>query len=693
MGKYKKQKIHSRRIYMRENVNKAQSPIQLKTMLRILTYTKPYKWRLTIGIIAGVLMAFSLFSSFLFMVSIFDEIMPAKTPGATIEERIASVQHDPNITEAQRIEAIIEITKPKEKEDSFDKKFKSFQSACEWIGFNSPATYNKKTQTVNLFDGFMVFQTEKEGRIAWQLFALSVSGLVIAFVFKNFFTYINKYFIRYVGARVVEQLRNDIFKKLMGQSLKYYGKNDIGVLMSRCTADVQAMETTVTLVAADMVRCPFEIIACMAGIIYASVATENYALPVILFFGVPLCIVPVIILGRRVRKIYKTTLSKIGEVTSRMHEVFTGIQTVKASAMEHEEQLRFEKINHGYSSTIIKALRYELAMSPLTEAVAVAATLIFLVYSYSHGISMASLAALMTPAFLAYQPFKTLSHLYSALQRSMAGAERYFQLLDTNESLLEPTNPKHIENFEKSIDFNHVEFSYNPGDRKTLKNLQFSIKKGDVVAVVGETGSGKSTIANLIARFYDVTGGSVTIDGINVKEISTDDLRRLIGIVSQIPVLFNESIADNIAYGMTEISREEIIKAAKKANANAFIVDGRHPEGYDTIVGEKGAILSGGEKQRIAIARAILKNPPILILDEATSALDTVTEKLVQEAINCAMENRTVFAIAHRLSTIKNANMILVLDKGEIVERGTHNDLYAQNGVYRRLCDIQFGEK
>jgi subfamily B ATP-binding cassette protein MsbA len=271
----------------------------------------------------------------------------------------------------------------------------------------------------------------------------------------------------------------------------------------------------------------------------------------------------------------------------------------------------------------------------------------------------------------------------------MAAADRYFDLIDTDTSIKESENPIKISEFNDSITFNNIHFAYE--DKTLFEGLDFTIKKGEVVAVVGETGSGKTTIANLIARFYDVSSGSVMIDGINVKDMELASLRSLIGVVTQDPLLFNDTIASNIAYSKEDASMDEIIAAAKQANAHEFIVDGRHPEGYDTVVGEKGSRLSGGEKQRISIARAMLKNPPIMILDEATSALDTVTERLVQDALNHLMESRTVFAIAHRLSTIQHADKIIVLEAGSIIESGTHDELLKLNGKYKKLNDMQFG--
>jgi subfamily B ATP-binding cassette protein MsbA len=374
-----------------------------------------------------------------------------------------------------------------------------------------------------------------------------------------------------------------------------------------------------------------------------------------------------------------------------MHEVFTGILVVKAYNTEEKEALVFRAVNRKYFRIIVRALKMQLLMAPLMEVVAVGSTLVFLVYSYSRNVTLTELTAMLLPAFMAYKPIKELAKISTYLQRSMAAADRYFALIDTDTSIKENPAAVEINDFKEEISFNNVVFSYN-AERKILNDISLKIKKGSVVAVVGETGSGKTTIANLIARFYDVDSGSVTVDGIDVRDLQIKSLRKHIGIVSQDAILFNDTIANNIAYGCPDATREQIIEAAMQANAHHFITDGRHPEGYDTEVGDKGCKLSGGEKQRVAIARAILKNPPILILDEATSALDTVTERQVQEALNRVMSNRTVFAIAHRLSTIQHANLIIVLKHGKIVESGTHAELLAHSGAYKKLHETQFGK-
>ena len=440
----------------------------------------------------------------------------------------------------------------------------------------------------------------------------------------------------------------------------------------------------------DVTRCPIEIAACVTAMIVVCLEYGNVTSLIVLLVGLPLLLLPLMLITRSIRKIYRNSFKKIANVTSRMHEVFSGILVVKSYNMEEAEHLKFHGENRKYLRAVIRALRLQLLMEPLTETISIGGGLFFLVYAYSKGVTITQLTALMAPAIVAYQPIKKMTKLVTSLQRSIAGADRYFEIIDTHTELPEKPDGVKLQSFENSIEFKDVKFGYD--SRNILDGITFSIPKGSLVAVVGSTGSGKTTIANLIARFYDVREGSVSIDGVDVRDCDVKSLRKLIGIVNQDPLLFNTTIAENIAYGCPGATREDIKKAAVDANAETFITDGRHTEGYDTVVGEKGFLLSGGEKQRVAIARAILKNPPILILDEATSALDTVTERLVQNALNRVMSNRTVFAIAHRLSTIKNADLIIVLDQGHIVERGTHQELLELNGFYKKLHDTQFDQ-
>ncbi len=639
-----------------------------KVYFRLLHYTRPYWLRLSIGIISGLLVGGSLFFALMMIPQMVGVVDPVETSRATAQAEmpghVAPPTDDPQLN-------------------------KMLAQASHYAkAYRLPIQIEGRQVTVTWPKTFQFEVIGPNGRLAWQLFMLYATGFVLAWFVKNLADYINKYCMRWVGNKVVNDMRNEIFGSLMRQSLRFYGKTDVGEMISRSTNDTAAIEHSVAETISDLTSCPLQVLACLAAVFVACRDADNYALVVILLCGMPLLFLPIFGISRVIRKVYRRSYARIADVTTRMHEVFTGIRVVKAYHTEEAETLRFRAVNRRYFRDVITAVKLQLLLSPLMEFVAVSATLVFLVYSYKQGVSMSQLAALLSPAIMAYRPLKDLSKVLTYIQRSMAAADRFFELIDTHTELPEKKDAKVLRQFSDRIELDHVVFSY--GERRIIDELTFDIKRGQMVAVVGETGSGKSTIANLIARFYDVESGAVRIDGVDVRDYTVASIRDHVGMVTQDAILFNDTIANNIAYGCPNASREAIIEAAKQANAHEFIVDGRHAEGYDTNVGEKGFKLSGGEKQRISIARAILRNPPILILDEATSALDTVTEKLVQEALNRVMSNRTVFAIAHRLSTIRNADRILVLRHGRIVESGSHEELLALNGEYRKLHDTQF---
>lgn len=633
--------------------------LKRQSYFRLLAYAMPYRFKLTIGILSGMIVGFSLFGSFFWL-----------------KDFIEPFEKKAGIKQADFPDKDSFAEEPADKNKKESKELRKVVKTLDWIN----STFKLNIPSV-----------DKRGKMTWQFFIISTSGFILLWLFKSLATYINHLFTRWVGARVVADLRNKVVEKLLNQSLKFYGKIDIGRMISRCTNDTAAIESAIAHTIADATRCPMEILGCVSFILYVSIKNGNYALPVILFVGLPSAVLPIILLGRKIRHIYQKSFARIADVVSRMHEVFTGILIVKAYHMEEKENRVFREVNRSYFKTVVKALRKELLMQPLMEFVAVTCSIAFLIYCYSKGVLLSEISVLIVPAFMAYTPIKNLAKINTYIQRSMAAADRYFDLIDTDTSIKEKANPAEISEFRKEILLENVVFSYNEGETRVLDGINLVIPKGSVVAVVGQTGSGKTTIANLIARFYDVDSGSITVDGIDVRDMKISSLRSLIGIVSQDTILFNDTIANNIAYGCQDVSKEKIIEAAKQANAHQFIINGQHPEGYDTVVGEKGFKLSGGEKQRISIARAILKNPPILILDEATSALDTLTERLVQEALDILMENRTVFAIAHRLSTIKHADCIIVVDRGKIIESGTHDELILKNGQYKKLHDMQFG--
>ena len=673
------------------------SNFKAQSYLRLLKYTVPYWKRLTFGILCGMLVGGSLFFALLLVPQLVGLVDSGGNIGASVEQkelsseelgRVREIAEAQDISDAEKERLLAEILSGPPDDDP--KLTRLLNQANDAINrFHLPCSIKGKTIYIEwpVKRNFEIVTSD--GRIAWQLFAIYIVSFVLVWFLRSLGMYLNGYCTRYVGIRVVADMRNAIFRKLTNQSLRFYGDMDVGHLISRCTNDTSALEYSVSHSIEDLTNAPLQILGCVAAIVVACRQFDDYGLVILLGLGLGIVIIPIVVVSRIVRKYYKRSFARIADVFSRMHEVFSGIRAVKAYYAEERENQRFNVVNRKYYRQAIKAMRLHIMFTPLMEMVGVTSTLIFLLYSYKCGITVTELAALLTPAMMAFRPIKDISKVFASLQQSMAAADRYFALLDTDTSLPEKADAVELKEFKQGIEVRDVCFSYD--DRVVLDHVSFDIPHGSMVAVVGETGSGKSTIANLLVRFYDVDSGSISIDGVDLRDYKISSLRRMIGVVNQDAIMFNETIAANIAYGKPDATMDEIIAAAKLANAHEFIVNGPHPKGYDTEVGEKGFKLSGGEKQRVSIARAILRNPPILILDEATSALDTVTEKLVQEALNRVMSNRTVFAIAHRLSTIRNADMIIVMQNGRIAEFGKEADLLArENGIYRRLHSTQF---
>lgn len=613
---------------------------------RLIACARPYWGRLAIGIIAGFLVGAAMIGTFYYTKNLIRAFQPAA---------VAAPQE-------------VTTTRPATHDDTLLARVDDIQKSVA--------------------DKLEIQTTTADGRMTRSFLLITLLGLPFFIGLKSLSMYTNQYFMRWVGARVVRDVRDDVYANLQRQSLSYHGKADVGDLISRCTNDIAQIERAVSQTIADLTRCPIEVLASVGFVVYASASSGLMALLPVLAILFVATVVPVLFLARYIKIILRRALEQIGGLISRMQETLTGIRVVKAFHMEEPEIARFRALNRFYFKSIVRAVRFELAVSPTMEFVGVIAICLFAIVCYQNQVTLVTIGPVGFAAYSAYRPLKKLAKINVNIQRSIPAAERIFELLDLDMCLPEAPQPKMVTEFKDRMVFDHVSLRYSRDEPWIIDDINFQLERGKMVAFVGETGSGKTTVANLAARFYDPEKGRILLDGTDVRDIEIASLRRLVGMVNQETILFNDTIANNIAYGSPEATMEDIITAAKQANAHEFIIE--NPGGYERHTGEKGFVLSGGQRQRIAIARAILRNPPILILDEATSALDTVTERLVQEALTHLMENRTVFAIAHRLSTIKHADQIFLLDKGRIVERGTHDELYAQAGRYRHLCDIQF---
>ena len=503
---------------------------------------------------------------------------------------------------------------------------------------------------------------------------------VVAFV-RGLADYFTKYYIRWVGWRVVMDLRNRIFRKLNELSLSYFVTSRSGELIARTTNDPMAVENAVSVVVEDIAKQPLTLVGAVGYLIYIDPWLALISL--VLF---PVCIVPVAVFGRRVRRFAREAQQRVADLVSVLQEMISGVRVVKAFGMENYEQGRFEEQNSAFFRRTMRVAQASAAVEPIIVLISSLGVSAVLVYVWAMEMKFNEFVTYAAALFMMYEPVKKISRIHLQVQQALSSADRIFELLDTPVQVTEKPGALEFKSHVESIRFENAVFSY--GDRNILDGVTMDVKAGQRIAIVGGSGAGKTTFVSLLPRFYDVTGGALTINGQDVRDMTIPSLRRLMGIVTQDTVLFNDTVANNITYGSREATRADIEMAAKRANAHEFIME--MPQQYETMVGDLGVRLSGGQKQRLAIARAMLRNPPIMILDEATSALDTESERLVQSALHELMSGRTVFAIAHRLSTIVDCDRIIVLDKGHIVESGTHDELLNANGHYKRLYDMQF---
>lgn len=525
----------------------------------------------------------------------------------------------------------------------------------------------------------------KESLGNWACLFVISAGYISANLLSNLFRYLGLFFLSPIRNGIIARMRNDFYHHITILPISYFNSSRRGDIISRLSNDLQDIEWSVVCTLQSLVKDPINIIVFAATLIFVSPKLFLYFLLIL-----PVAVFLIAQIGKSLKRNSVKGQVKLGNVFSVLEESLNGIRVIKSFDKEEAQLRHFKEINANYARTMVKvALRRELS-SPLSEVLGTIGLVSILIIGGNlvlQGQLQASLFIFFVIIFARLiPPVQAVVKAYNSLVKGSASAARIFEVIDADEKIYESDNPKRLSQFSQSIEYHDVSFSYND-EEQVLKNISLTISHGESVAIVGPSGAGKSTIADLLPRFYDCTEGTISVDGIPIKELRIDDLRGLIGIVSQQCVLFNDTVANNIAFGRTDVSIDAIREAARIAHADEFIE--QLPEGYNTLIGDRGLNLSGGQRQRLSIARAVLKNAPILILDEATSALDTESEKAVQQALDTLLHGHTSIVIAHRLSTIQNADNIVVIDKGRIVEQGTHQQLLAQGGLYRKLVEMQ----
>ena len=629
---------------------------------RVWQYARRYRLRLLLGVICGMLTAGTL-------VPLYQVIQPA----------LSQVENRPVAEKSVKTEDAVVGTAAEALPEA---------PKAAAVGDREARRLGKELGKVQQFAKKLGFDVGSEDdELGLPLLFVIIVVVPLVALFRCALVFLNHYCLAWAGMKTVRDIRCDILRHILKQSMQFHGRIDVGQLMSRSTGDPQQVQIIIQTVLQEIAQAPFEIAVSVGFIIWTAVVNHLVPTLFLIVVGFPMFMLPVVFLSKRIRKWSRKALERFSVVGSRIHEILTCVKAVKAFHTESYEDVRYREANDQTLKATLRSLRWGLLVGPAVETVGICLLCAFLVWCFVTGVRLSAIVPMLAPLLMIYKPIKQLSRLQVQIEQGRAALARIWSVLDVAMELPEDPSAEPKESFSDRVVFEDVTFRYDTADRDAVSHASFEIPRGKVVAVVGGTGSGKSTMSSLLARFFDPKEGRITMDGRDLRTLRVADLRRLIGSVQQETLLFNDTIEANIRYGTPDATHEQVVAAAKMANAHGFIM--AQPEGYERRVGEKGFALSGGERQRIAIARAILKNPPILILDEATSALDTVTERLVQDAINNLMKERTTFAIAHRLSTIRGADLILVMQDGVIVERGTHDELFAKDGVYRRLCEMQ----
>jgi subfamily B ATP-binding cassette protein MsbA len=599
---------------------------------RLWTFVRPYRARLVMGLVCGILLALAN-GMLLLVVKIGPELIFHGKYVLSTEEQI-------------------------------EKTPKFFRPLVEWLASHLPTSIQASSNGV--------------------LFIVILSIPVIMFL-RSMFSYLNVYLVNWASTRAMADLRTAVFAHLQNLPLSFFSQANTGDLISRVSSDTQSLRGIVGSSIATLVSDPFTILMVAAMLLSMQPMLTLFSIVVL-----PICIIPISVYARKVRQSARAMQTHTADLSKLMHEAFTGNRIIKAYNLEDKVLAEFREVTRKFVGQNMRVVRANEIPGNVTEFLGGVGVTLILLYIASSNAKTANdighFSAFLFGMFSMYKPIKNLTKLHNQFHQAHAASQRVFELLDAPSSMPEPASPKPLAAVKADIQFDDVCFSY--GEKPVLRGINLTIKAGQFVALVGTTGSGKTSLVNLLPRFYDVESGAVLIGGLDVREVSLKDLRKQIAIVTQEIILFHDTFRKNIAAGRPDASNQEIEAAARHANAHEFIT--QKEGGYDAIVGEKGVTLSGGQKQRVSIARALVKDAPILILDEATSSLDSEVERAVQEELEKLMEGRTTICIAHRLSTVQKADRIVVLSEGQIVESGTHTELLQRGGVYQRLYELQF---
>ncbi|MBN1929361.1 MAG: ABC transporter ATP-binding protein [Chlorobiaceae bacterium] len=649
----------------------------MKLLIRILKYLAPSKGKIALVIVVSMLTSlFSVVSIYSILPLLNEVFTPSQQARAGAPAGVGNTSPGLKLQQAESRPA----TTPGQTVPSRNAGGSTVQSKT------AGKAEQLKNWALKKFQALFSAPTREETLLKICLFLIS------AFALKNLFVYLNKQIIFRIQTKTAKKLRDDVFSSIIEMQLDYFNKNRVGNLMNYVYNDVENVNSSISSTFVNFLQNPFSIIVFLAVLLALSWQLTLFSAVTSVFI-----FVFVRMIGKNIRGLARKYQVNMGNMNSVLQEKFNGIKVIKSTAFEEVELRKFKEFTKDFRKLGIRISQLKNMIGPLNETLMIAAIAMVLWFGglqVFNGVMTAN--ELLVFAFTLYStmgPIKQLGDANTAIQTGIISVERLFEVLDAEPAIVNGT--RSISTFSNAIRFEDVCFKYNKEQADApniLDHVSFEIKKGEMVALIGQSGSGKSTAVDLLMRFYDVDSGRITIDGIDIREFDYKQLRKMIGVVSQEVILFNDTIEQNIAYGVhEEIGRDQIEKAAKLANAHRFIMD--KTDQYDTMIGDRGIQLSGGQRQRIAIARAMVKNPELLIFDEATSALDNESEKVVQQAIDHAMENRTALVVAHRLSTVKNADKIIVLERGKVVESGNHASLLEKNGVYKMLYDIQFAGK